>query len=116
MSKDPKRHSDFAMSWRFGAGKGEHMDPRPGGLELAPSPQVVTFDTLMPATMAARCEESGVKKASMDTLTLLVLSVLAGAFISFGAIFATTVSAGGDRNYSAGRRDRILRRTSRMAW
>jgi formate/nitrite transporter len=27
-------------------------------------------------------------------LTLLVLSVLAGAFISFGAIFATTVSAG----------------------
>ncbi len=55
----------------------------------------MTFDALMPATMAARCEESGVKKASMDTLTLLVLSVLAGAFISFGAIFATTVSAGG---------------------
>ena len=30
----------------------------------------------------------------MDALTVLVLSVLAGAFISFGAIFATTVSAG----------------------
>src|SRR5262249_50110933 len=30
----------------------------------------------------------------MDPLTLLVLSVLAGAFIAFGAIFATTVSAG----------------------
>ena len=30
----------------------------------------------------------------MDPLTVLVLSVLAGAFISFGAIFATTVSAG----------------------
>ena len=30
----------------------------------------------------------------MDPLTLLVLSVLGGAFISFGAIFATTVSAG----------------------
>ena len=58
-------------------------------------PQVVTFDALMPAAMAARCEESGVKKASMDPVTLLVLSVLAGAFISFGAIFATTVSAGG---------------------
>ena len=46
----------------------------------------------------------------MDTLTLLVLSVLAGAFISFGAIFATTVSAGtitvttaaGDTAFSAG--------------
>ena len=44
--------------------------------------------------MAVRAEESGVKRASTDPLTLLVLSVLAGAFISFGAIFATTVSAG----------------------
>ena len=34
------------------------------------------------------------RRASTDPLTLLVLSVLAGAFISFGAIFATTVSAG----------------------
>ena len=44
--------------------------------------------------MAARAEESGVKRAAIDPLTLLVLSVLAGAFIAFGAIFATTVSAG----------------------
>lgn len=48
----------------------------------------------MPAMMALRAEESGVKRASTDPLTLLVLGVLAGAFISFGAIFATTVSAG----------------------
>jgi formate/nitrite transporter len=48
----------------------------------------------MPATMAVRAEESGVKRAATDPVTLLVLSVLAGAFISFGAIFATTVSAG----------------------
>jgi len=60
----------------------------------APAPQLVTFDAVMPSTMAARAEESGVRKAAMDPLTLLVLSVLAGAFISFGAIFATTVSAG----------------------
>jgi len=60
----------------------------------APGPQLVTFDAVMPSTMAARAEESGVRKAAMDPLTLLVLSVLAGAFISFGAIFATTVSAG----------------------
>ena len=44
--------------------------------------------------MAVRAEESGVKRASTDPVTLLALSVLAGAFISFGAIFATTVSAG----------------------
>jgi formate transporter len=44
--------------------------------------------------MAVRAEESGIKRASTDPVTLLMLSVLAGAFISFGAIFATTVSAG----------------------
>jgi formate/nitrite transporter len=57
-------------------------------------PQAVTIDTIMPPDMAARAEESGIRRASMDLLTLSVLSVLAGAFISFGAIFATTVSAG----------------------
>ncbi len=61
--------------------------------EIAP-PQTVTFDAIMPATMALRAESSGVKRASIDPVTLLILSVMAGAFISFGAIFATTVSAG----------------------
>ena len=36
----------------------------------------------------------GVKRALTDPLTILVLSVLGGAFVAFGAIFATTVSAG----------------------
>jgi formate transporter len=58
------------------------------------SPQTVTFDAIMPPTMAVRAEASGVKRASIDLTTLLVLSVVAGAFVSFGAIFATTVSAG----------------------
>jgi formate transporter len=58
------------------------------------SRQFVTFDPILPADMAIRAEEGGVKRVSTDTLTLLVLSVLAGAFIAFGAIFATTVSAG----------------------
>jgi formate/nitrite transporter len=60
----------------------------------ASQPQAVTFEALLPAAMAARAEESGVKKAATDKLNLLVLSILGGAFISFGAIFATTVSAG----------------------
>jgi len=53
------------------------------------------FDAVMPATIAARAEQVGVKKAATEPLTVLVLAVLGGAFISFGAIFATTVSAGG---------------------
>ena len=58
----------------------------------------------MPPLMAVRAEASGVKRASMDLTTLLVLSVLAGAFISFGAIFATTVSAGSaELPYGVGR-------------
>ena len=69
------------------------MDDRPSG-SAARQPSPVTFDAIMPATMAIRAEESGVKRVSMDPLTLLVLSVLGGAFIAFGAIFATTVSAG----------------------
>src|SRR4051794_33308732 len=58
------------------------------------SPQLVTFDAVMPIAMAIRAEGIGIKKATNDPLTTLVLSVLAGAFISFGTIFATTVSAG----------------------
>jgi Formate/nitrite transporter len=48
----------------------------------------------MPAAMAVQAEESGIKRAALDPLACFVLSVLAGAFVAFGAIFATTVSAG----------------------
>ena len=58
------------------------------------SPQIVTFDAIMPAEMAVRAERTGALRASSNLLTSLVLSLLAGAFISFGAVFATTVSAG----------------------
>jgi formate/nitrite transporter len=45
--------------------------------------------------MARRGEQVGVAKAGLPTSTLLALGVLAGAFIAMGAIFATTVTAGG---------------------
>lgn len=56
--------------------------------------QPVTFDAILPAAMARRAEEIGVKRVNTDLMTRFVLSVLAGAFIAFGAIFATTVMAG----------------------
>lgn len=52
------------------------------------------MDALLPAEMAAKAEEIGVKKAGMSTRRLFVLAVLAGAFIALGAIFSTTVAAG----------------------
>jgi formate transporter len=53
-----------------------------------------SFDALIPRAMAERAEQIGIRKAKSDFLTLFVLSILAGAFISLGAIFSTTVSAG----------------------
>jgi formate transporter len=55
----------------------------------------VRIDALLPQEMATRAELLGVRKAEMPFLKMFMLAVLAGAFISLGAIFATTVSAGG---------------------
>lgn len=52
------------------------------------------IDALLPQEMATRAEYLGVRKAEMPFLKMFMLSVLAGAFISLGAVFSTTVSAG----------------------
>lgn len=52
------------------------------------------FDALIPAEMAAKAEQIGVKKAHANVISMFVLAVLAGAFIALGAIFSTTVTAG----------------------
>jgi formate transporter FocA len=44
--------------------------------------------------MALKAEQTGVAKAGQPFLAMLALAVLAGAFISLGAIFATTVTTG----------------------
>jgi formate transporter len=78
------------------------MTRKPISDEVA-APQVVTFDAILPASMAVRAEQSGVTRAATDPLTVFVLSILAGAFVAFGAIFATTVTAGGGLSYGVGR-------------
>jgi len=55
----------------------------------------ISFDALLPPAMAAKAEDLGVKKAALPALNMFILAVLAGAFIGIGAIFATTVAAGG---------------------
>lgn len=54
----------------------------------------VRIDALLPSEMARRAETIGAAKAVMDTATMAALAVLAGAFISLGALFATAISAG----------------------
>lgn len=53
-----------------------------------------TLDALLPADMAVKAEAIGVKKAGLDAPAMFMLAVLAGAFISMGAVFSTTVTAG----------------------
>jgi len=49
----------------------------------------VGFDALLPAEMARKAEDVGIKKANLDFLSTFALAVLAGAFIALGAVFAT---------------------------
>jgi formate transporter len=51
-----------------------------------------TLDALLPAEVARVAEDVGVRKAHMGVVNTLALAVAAGAFIAFGAIFATTVT------------------------
>jgi formate/nitrite transporter len=54
------------------------------------------IDALLPPDMARKAEAVGAQKARLDTASLIMLSILAGAFIGLGAMFATTVLAGAD--------------------
>ena len=53
-----------------------------------------SVDALLPQDMALRAENIGTRKAELDFITTFMLAVLAGSFIGFGAIFATTVTTG----------------------
>jgi formate/nitrite transporter len=57
------------------------------------------FDAWSPAQIARRVETVGVRKARADLVSVLVLSVLAGAFISLGAILYTVVVSGSDLGF-----------------
>lgn len=52
------------------------------------------LDAYAPKEMAARIETVGVAKAKLSFLQTLMLSILAGAFIAFGALFYTFVITG----------------------
>lgn len=58
------------------------------------SDPLIRVDALLPAEIARRAEEVGVKKAGLDTLSMFALALLAGAFIALGGLFATAVTAG----------------------
>lgn len=64
------------------------VDPPPVGQRL---PETLGLDAYRPAEIALKVEQAGVAKARLPFLQTLMLSVLAGAFIAFGAMYATLV-------------------------
>lgn len=60
---------------------------------------IKNMDSLLPSEMALQAELIGVSKANMSVSKTLVLAMLAGAFIAFGSIFFTTVTAGSTLSY-----------------
>ncbi|HEX6094579.1 MAG TPA: formate/nitrite transporter family protein [Dongiaceae bacterium] len=60
----------------------------------AKSPVATVIDAMLPPEMALACEAAGAAKAGRDAVALVVLGLLAGAFIAFGAIFMTIVLTG----------------------
>jgi len=55
-----------------------------------------SIDALLPPEMAEKAEHIGVDKTRLDTMSLLALAVLAGAFVAFGSMFSIVVSAGAE--------------------
>lgn len=62
--------------------------------EIKKPSDTIRVDALLPPEMALACEAAGAAKARRDDVALIILGVLAGAFIAFGAIFMTIVLTG----------------------
>ncbi len=58
-------------------------------------------DAFTPAEVAQKVKTLGVDKANMSVLPLLILSMMAGAFISFGAMYYTLVMTDPSAAYGA---------------
>ncbi|MDP1965255.1 MAG: formate/nitrite transporter family protein [Reyranella sp.] len=58
------------------------------------APETRRIEALLPPETALACEAAGAAKAGRDEIALLVLGLLAGAFIALGAVFMTVVLTG----------------------
>lgn len=56
-------------------------------MERSPASQIPLFDAYAPSEIAIRVRDIGVTKANAPTPTIVALAILAGAFISLGALF-----------------------------
>lgn len=61
--------------------------------------EINMLDSLLPREMARAAEDVGRAKARMGIPKTTMLAILAGAFIAFGAVFSTLISAGSTMSY-----------------
>jgi len=64
-------------------------------------PEIFGFDAFSPKEIAARVETIGVAKARLPLLSMLMLSVLAGAFIGLGALYFVLVKSDASLGFAA---------------
>jgi formate/nitrite transporter len=64
-----------------------------------PPPPAPPLDAFSPAQIALLVESAGVRKAALPVLQTLMLGVLAGSFIAFGAMLFTVVITGSELGY-----------------
>ena len=63
------------------------------------NPEPHPLDVVSPARIARLVEDVGVRKAALGAVPTLVLGVLAGAFIAFGAMFYTVAVTGSELGF-----------------
>ncbi len=64
--------------------------------------EIFGFDAFSPTEIAARVEKIGVAKARLPLLSMLMLSVLAGAFIGLGALYFVLVKSDPSLGFATG--------------
>lgn len=72
----------------------EARDSRPKPASQGETPAGFSLDPLMPDAIAQAAEDVGVKKAKLGIGVLFGLSVLGGAFVALGGLFATVTISG----------------------
>ena len=66
-------------------------------------PEIFGSDAFSPAEISERVERVGVVKARLPLLSMIMLGILAGAFIGLGGMFFTLVTSDGDIGFATGR-------------
>lgn len=64
-------------------------------------PEIFGFDAFSPKEIATRVETIGVAKAHLPLLSMLMLSILAGAFIGLGALYFVLVKSDASLGFAA---------------